>query len=218
MCNFAESVTGSTAFSYSPIQVNTSAGFIQRYYGDTAATSSIADVFFNLKANWKITLEAGKYPQISFDINGNFCSETESVSQPAYTKARQTPYAVKGATITIAGISFKVISGEIDGTQKQSERVDPSESNAKGQNETTERKITWKAKVYAASSTNALTNLKAQTEGSVSWQWGPTGKAIQFVSSYGQITKITSADQNGVTIWDLEGQCNRNDFTAKINP
>jgi hypothetical protein len=218
MCGFAEAVSSGTKFAYTPVSVNTTAGLIKRYYGDTASSSSISDLFFNLKADWKIIFAANKYPTIEFSASGNFAAQTESESQPTVTKSRQTPYAFKGATISVLGKTLKIINGEIGGKQKESNRVDPSESNGMGTNEITDRKIYWKVKTYAALGTTMFTALETQVEGATSFQWGPTGKVIKVSAAYGQNTKITKGEENGVTTWEIEGQCNRNDLTISINP
>lgn len=218
MCDFYETVTSTTKFSYVPVSVNSVAGLIKRYYGSTAASSSITDILFNLKAEWKISFQANKYPTIEFAAVGAFAGQTESETQPSITKARNTPFALKGATITVGGVTLKVISGEISGSQTQAQRVDPSETYGMGQTDTTDRKIKFKFKAYSALSTSMLTNLKAQTEGTTTVQWGPTGKVVQITGAYGQFSNLTKSDENGVTTWDIEGQFNRNSLSININP
>jgi hypothetical protein len=219
LCDFSLATTDTNKHTLTPISYPTSAGRIEKYYGSSAALSSIREIFYNLKSTAKITFKGNEYPQIEFTPQGVNGTQTEGVTIPGYTKARVSPFAFKGATVTINGASLPPISGEIDFGQPNTTRLDPTQTSGLGTTETTDRKIAFKAKVYAALGTNIYLNLRDGTEAALLFSWGPTYRVIQIdCGSYAQITKVTPGDENGIKTWDIEGQVNRNALTIKINP
>jgi hypothetical protein len=224
-CNFlqASTIGGTVPGSWvlTPGTAQTTCGIVDHYMGDQASNAAPKKRFYNVNGTFKITGEANKVPQIQYSLDGAFYGESDA-TQPdiSSTKLRQNPYAFKGATINTAGLAaLKVLKFEIDGTQAIANRDDPSETNGAGYTDITDRKIKWKVTAYAVTNSIAgiLANLLATTEGSLNMKWGPTNQTIQLLSAYAQFTMRKRGEANGISTFELDGQCNRNDFQIGIN-
>jgi len=227
-CDFALASTDNGAsaanFAMTPISTPTNAGEAWHYTGDAAASASLLSKFYNLKGSWKISAPAGKVPRIEFNLSGAFYGETDA-TQPAATdiaaaKAREIAYALKGATVsTFGSASYKVLSFEFEGGEQTTNRDDISEANGCGKTENTDRKIKFSIRCYAdkQATIDPLAALAASTEAAISVAWGAGTKKITIGGTYAQITSRTKGDENGITVFDIKGQMNRNDFTILIN-
>jgi hypothetical protein len=223
-CNFvgAQTVAGTVpgVFVYTPGVAQSTCGILDHYMGDQAASAAPKKRFYNVNGNFKISGQANKVPEIQFTLDGSFYGEADS-TQPdtSYAKLRVSPTAFKGATICVGGLSaLKVSKFEIEAGQTIAGRDDPSEANGSGYTDITDRKIKWKVTAYAATNTLApiLYAITAATEGALTLQWGPSGHDIQLLSNYAQFTVRKRGDLSGISSFELEGQCNRNDFQIGI--
>jgi hypothetical protein len=206
-----DSTTG--YYIYTPT-LNGVDGCAWNFYGHSG-TSNL-DKVSNFKGSFKISLEAGKPARL--EITGPCAYNGLSTGTvPTVTRNRSHIPAVLGATVSINGSAYKFISAEFDANQSAELDVDASASNGCGQGNITERAIKWSAKVYADSQStlDPIAAIRASTEAATSFSWG-SGAEVKIDAAYTQITDCKKSDQNGVTTWDLNGQCNRNDFSLSI--
>jgi hypothetical protein len=227
-CDFAlvQTVAGTVPgnFVFTPLSNATNAGVIWHYTGDAASSAALLSKFYNCKGAWKITMPANKVPIIEITMTGAFHGETDA-TQPAATdlaaaKARENPYALKGAVISVFGnVSYRVLSFDFEGGEQIANRDDISESNGCGKTDTTDRKIKFSIKCYAEAKAtiDPLASLKASTEAAISVAFGLSTKKITISGTYAQITSRTRAEENGITTFDIKGQFNRNNFSIRIN-
>jgi hypothetical protein len=225
-CDFelAQTISGTVPgnFVLTPLSAATDGGAIWLYTGDEAV--ALLSKFYNCKGAWKITMPANKVPTVEITMTGAFHSETDA-AQPAATdlaaaKARENPYALKGAVVSVIGSSaYKVLSFDFEGGEQITNRDDISESNGCGKSDTTDRKIKFSIKCYAEkkATIDPLAALKASTEAALSVAFGAGTKKITIGGTYAQITARTKAEENGITTFDIKGQFNRNNFTIQIN-
>jgi hypothetical protein len=227
-CDFSLATTSGgtnpSNFVMTPINQSTNSGEIWHYTGDASASSALLSKFYNCKGSWKISANANKAPEIEFTLTGAFQSEIDA-TQPAATdlsaiKIRETVYAVKNATVSIMGsIAYKLLSFDAEGGETIVNRDDISVDSGSGQTDITDRKIKFSLKCYAIkkASADALGQLLAGTEAAISIAFGPSGKSITIGGTYAQITERKRSDENGIAVFDIKGQFNRNDFTVRCN-
>jgi hypothetical protein len=204
-----------------PTSSFTTAGTFWKFSGPNSDGTSLLYKAYNVQADWKLSLDAGKAPKMQYTGKGAYYGVATDSTQPTnVTKARVSATAFKSATVTVNGNSYKLISAEISGNQAVAVTSDPSEAGGIGGSEITSRKVKFTAKCYAtkAGTLDPMTAIDNSTQGALTFLWGTGKNAISISGNYAQITKCKSSDENGVITWDLEGQCNRNDFTITINP
>jgi hypothetical protein len=213
--------TAASQFALAPISSPTVSGILDHYTGDLASGASLKSRYYNLKGNFKIGMEANKVPTIDFSLDGAFYSEVDG-TQPdiASSKVRENPFALKGATVVVIGsTAYPVSSFAFESGESVVNRNDISQTNGAGQSDITDRKIKVSFKCYAVkhATVDPLTSLLNDTEGTLWVTWGTSTKAIRIGGTYFQITERKKADENGITVFDIKGQLNRNDFLIGIN-
>lgn len=223
MCGYsvgASTTAGPSRFAMIPVNNFTTAGLLRHFTGDMAASGAIATGGYNLAADWKCTVEAGKVPMIEYTATGGTYSIADA-TQPSVTKARVAPRAFKSATVTfLASSSYKLIKMDFSGNQAPQNLVDPSQASGRGASEITDRKVRFTAQFYTLklATVDPITALRNSTQGTLVLQWGSTTEIVKISATYAQITKCVKSDANGVTVWDIEGQCNRNDLKFDVYP
>jgi len=228
-CDFAvaETVGGSVPsnFSLTPISNPTDGGHIWHYGGQASQqVLTLLSKFYNVKGSWKISIPTNKVPTIEITATGAFYEEVDvtplAATSVAAAKARKNPEAVKGATVSILGYPlYKLLSIEFEGGEAVVNRDDISESNGAGCTDITDRKIKFSLRCYADIRTmiNPLFSLQTMEEGAISISWGTSGNVITIGGTYAQITSRDKSEENGITVFDIKGQMNRNDFYIRIN-
>lgn len=214
-CNFGVNQTLGY-YVYTPSSGAGYSGTGWNYYGKSGVSVNLEKAS-NLKGTFKISGESGKIGKIEFGLKGAFDGLTTG-SAPTCTKIRNVVPAIIGGTCLITNIAYKVISFEIDGGQEVDTDIDMTDTTGCGQSVVTNRKIKWTAKVYADSVntlTNPVTAINTPLEDVITIYWGASSD-VKIDMTYAQITDCKRSDQNGITTWDLAGQCNRNDFTLSI--
>jgi hypothetical protein len=220
-------MTGATSagpkktYTFSSVRSEWKDGTAWGYSGDLSTTGALLRKCSNLIFNPKWIIEAGKPAIMELAGMGVYGGAATTAAQPLITKARISPPAFLGATtLTINGDSdYKVLKVEFDAGQIVSLTTDPSKAYGLDQSQITNRKIKWKSTVYCDSigTANPEAALLARTEGAVSVAYGTAPNKITFAAPYGQITAAPLGDSDGVQVWELEGQCNRNSFTIELD-
>lgn len=221
LCSFGVSQTtqsGADKFVLSALAYPTVSGLLHHYTGGLGSNAALKSIHYNLLGDWKISITANKAPTLQVTVEGAWHSQS-TATQPSGTKARVSPVAFKGATVTIGGLTLKILSAEISGNAPAINTIDVSQANGRGFSKITDRKIKFSCKAYAVTTGTAdpVANVKAGTEGTTVFTWGSAEKTITFTGAYGQLTKCVKSEENEVTTFDIEGQYNRNDFSASIN-
>jgi hypothetical protein len=228
-CDFAVAETvGSSVpsnFYLSPINNSTDGGQLWHYGGSSSSpVLTILSKFYNVKGPWKISMPANKVPTLEITLTGAFHSESDveplAATSLAAAKVRENPYAFKGATVIIHGnTNYKLLSFDIEGGEVVSNRDDISENGGAGITDVTDKKIKFSFRCYAAIRTvlNPYDDILNLTEGPISIIFGVDSKAIAMGGAYAQFTERKKTEENGLAVFDIKGQMNRNDFYIKIN-
>jgi hypothetical protein len=223
----ASGMTGATSsgpkktYTFSSVRSEWKDLTVWGYSGDLSTTGALLRKAHNLILNPKFILEAGKPAIVEFSGMGAWGGIATTAAQPSITKARISPPAFLGASIiTINGDNdYKLLKLEYDCGQTSKLTLDPLFSAGYGQTQITNRKIKWKATVYCdlVGIVDPETALQNGTEGAVKTQYGTAPNKITFDAPYGQITAAPLGDADGVQVWELEGQCNRNSFSIEFD-
>jgi hypothetical protein len=190
------------------------------YSGDLSTSSSLLRKMSNIILRPKWTLEAGKPSIMEFVGTGVYGGAAANATQPAITKERVSPPALLGATVTINGdADYQLIKAEIDATQAVDLTVDAAATYGRGNSAITNRKIKWTATVYmdVTGTVDPEAALLGQTEGALSIAYGTAPNKVTFAMTNSQITATPMGDENGVQVWNLEGQANQNNFTVALD-
>jgi len=222
----ASGMTGSTSgavktYQFTSTQSAYTAATAWGYSGNKSTGGALLRKAGNIVWKPKWTIEAGKPVIMEISGTGTYGGAAASATQPSITKLRSNPPAfVAATTITINGDSdYKVLKAEIDAGQTTELTVDPAQTYGKGEATITDRKIKWSATVYQdlPSTVDPETALINKTEGGLVFVYGTAPNKITFSCGYSQITDIKEGDEGGVQVWNLSGQCNRNDFSIILD-
>jgi len=209
------------------------AGLILKCSGPRPDGACIQEVFYNLLADFDISIPVNKKATITFKLSGASYSEQDAATYTPFTsgsaptslvypKDSSLAPAFKNAVCSIAGVSnYNIISTKITGSSPTNVRTDSSEPNGIGFTEATDRKITTQFKIFADPAAEAITAhpAKAFREGAISAlsiAYGTGAGAISFASASHKIKKVTTDDENGAMSWTIDGECLGNDFTMAI--
>jgi hypothetical protein len=200
-------------YIYIPNSLNNQAGSGRVHYGKMVA-DGFYDYISMFKGNFKISIESGKIGTL--EITGKAAYHlADSGEIPTITRNRTAVPAVLSATVSINALDFKMISFEVDGNQAADVDIDPTTVHGCGQSTMTDRKIKWSAKVYSDEQLNPDNAIASGAIAATTIYWGLTND-VKIDIGYSQITDCKRSDQNGITTWDISGQCNRNDFLLSV--
>jgi len=207
-------------FDYVPISTSTTDGTLWEYSGDLNTSSCLLTKAGNLKFDWKVTLDfsGDVIGKIEFTGAGRYDGASTTATQPSITKNRTAVPPLRGVTMQInADADYRPISFEFTGNQEVEPTVLASHASGVGLSKITSRKIKFTGKFYRdiTTTTDPQAAMFALTEGLTSFSWSTTN-GIVVAATYTQITKVTSSDENGCQTYDVEGQCNRNDFKIRV--
>jgi len=174
---------------------------------------------FNWKTNFKISGETGKPVFITFDGRGVH-SVAVSGTVPAVTVNRSDAPALLDATVLIAGREYKMVSFEIDGSQKVEACLDSTALPCLGQSKVIAREMSMRCKAYmeAIATLDPIADIKAGASGALQIYWGSTmgSREARIDAGYAQIVSATRDTENGVRCWDLGIKIDRADFAIRI--
>jgi hypothetical protein len=174
---------------------------------------------YNLLSGWTLDIAANKSATINFNASGAWGGESVS-TQPTVTKIRSIKPAFMGASISVFGEAFKLLSATFDSKQSFAQHLDVTSPNGIGATEILDRKIGVKIKFYADPVLSDLSKhpaafFRAAAEGPLSLSFGINQK-ITISSTRFQITKPLIGNEGGIYTFDCDGQLNGNDIVISV--
>ncbi len=207
-------------YDYVPVSTSTTDGTMWEYSGAKGANLSLLTKAGNLKFDWKVNLDfsGDVIGRIELTGAGRYDGAPTNSTQPSVTKNRTAVPPLRGVTMQInADADYRPISFEFTGNQEVDPTVLASHVSGVGMSKITSRKIKFSGKFYrdVTGTTDPQAALFALTEGLTSFSWTSTNGVV-VMATYTQLTKVTPSEENGVQTYDVEGQCNRNDFKIRV--
>ncbi len=194
---------------------------VWHYTGSKCASGALLEKASNVMFDWEISLPMGGIPKVSFTGTGAHGGAATTATSPTITRNTQATKALTGVTMTILGVSYKVVEFAIQGGTTVENTIDQSATYGRGHTLITDKKIKWTAKVYATvvADGDPFAQMLAGTlaTSSIAWGTGPNGWTIASGANKTQVTSRKKSDNNGVTTFDLEGVYIDNDMTIAID-
>ncbi len=211
-------------FTYTPTNLRSEFkdGTCWYYTGNRDTSQSLLEKGSNLMFNWEIEIPTGGVPKLNLsDGKGVHGGAHANATQPTCTDVGTSASAVIGATMSIGGESYKVITASVMGNQDVVSTMDQSATYGHGYTLPTAAKIKWSATVYLVNVSDAtpLADLIAGTLTAWSIQWGvaPYKFTLSSPNDKCQITSVKKSEQDGVQVFELEGLFVDNDFTIDVD-
>jgi hypothetical protein len=196
-------------------------GTIWHYSGDPNPSASIVTKIGNAKADWKIELpfSGDNYGKVTLTGVGSLVSIPALATQPIVDKDRSLVPGLTGVTMQINGVStYQCTNLEFSGNQGIESMVKPTDTSGVGISRIKGRKIKFSCKAYTEvpATIDPMTALYNSTVGLSNVYWG-TGSMLKIDAQNTQITKCARGEENGITVWDIEGLVGGNAFTIKCD-
>jgi hypothetical protein len=217
-CGFKQTPVGNV-YSYAPANKDSEWKRLTMwaYSGNLDTSSAILAKLGDLMYNGKITIDFDKALAIlELDGKGRFEAAPAAGTQPTVSRVSTAVPPVRGATISIMGVStFVPLTFELDFGQDISMVRNPAVTSGNAFSVLVKRKMKWSAKVYQdlPASGDPVAQLIAATTGAMSIAWGK----FTVAATSGQITKVGQSDQNGVQTYDISGPVIENDVTISLD-
>jgi hypothetical protein len=210
----------SNKYAYSPLFATRGKDLTAWHYsGGIGTSASILSKFGNIVGNWKITIEAGK-PSI-FQLTGakgKFLSEAAAtIVSP--TKNRTVYPAALAWTVSVHGVTYKLVKMEIEGGNSIDQRIDGTEAYGYGSTEVTDKKGKFNLQIYAdaALALPSVAGLASAVESAITLVYGPANGKLHFSIGYPQIQDWKKTSVGNLTAFDITGIMSQNNFVITTN-
>ena len=223
-CGMEMSGPTGNVFSYAPS--NTPANWkdmtVWKYSGDKASGACLITKSDSALYNVKFTGKIGEALWAEFAGMGALTSLPAAGSYVSGTLTIPSlePAIIKTTTMTIQGATLKCLEFVLDAGNAVTMIVDGSKDYGHQGADIGKKSGKWSAKVYQASHAtfNPYTNLDASTLSTMACTFGIAGSKVTITAtSKTQCKDATSADDNGILIYDLAGTIIDNDWSISIN-
>jgi hypothetical protein len=219
-------VAGPTAGKYTYIPITTvtdSTGNdleVWHYGGGIGSNASVLTKVGNVMGNWKITGDVGKPVVFSLTgAKGIFISQAAATMAESVIKNRTLIPAALPVTVSINGVSYKIMKFSFEGGNTVEQYIDCAEAYGFGDSEITKKKIKFGFTCYAnAALANPLDAVIAgDVVADVSIIWGKALYTTKILVDDPQFTDCKTVDIGGLTGWEVSGIATQNDITIIQN-
>lgn len=221
---FAAAGPTSGKFTYTPITtVTDSTGNdleVWHYVGGLGTSGSILTKAGNVMGDWKISADIGK-PAV-FQLSGAkgiYVSQAAATMVGSIVKNRGLIPAALPVTVSINGVSYKVLKFEFTGKNTVEQYIDCSETYGFGNTEITKKKIGFSFTCYADASLSRPLDavIAGAVVDDVVLTWGITARKIEIKATDPQFTDCKNGESGGLITWEVSGICTQNNFLITQN-
>jgi hypothetical protein len=190
------------------------------YSGGVGTDASVLTKVGNVVGDWKLSADVGK-PAV-FALTGGkgiYISQAAATMVVGVVKDRTLIPPVLPLTVSINGVTYKVLKFEFSGGNSVEQFIDCAATYGFGQSEITKKKISFSFTAYANA---ALANpLDAVIAGAVVddvvLTFGTTARKTELKATDPQFTDCKVGDAGGLTTWEVTGNCTQNNFLITQN-
>lgn len=207
-----------------PISEIVNAATVWGYSGGPGTQKAFVEKFGNVMFDGSISLEAGKRAVLKLTGKGKYLAKPIRATMPNIDAQRERVVSppLLSAVITVNGISYGFLKGEITFGQAVESNVDATDTYGGGDSDITDRKLEWSATVYQKIDSSYIPhdNLFAGTTGVLDFQWGKIYDAphpdCRIYAPKATLIDVKPGNNNGVNVWELKGIIEENDLELRI--